>query len=218
MENVTKPRIHAVSIYHVKFGCRWFIQEHNYWIFFYPGLNSKICTSKRFTALEQCTRFFIVNHILYQIYCIYLSIKVNPLHKVPCQQTIKYFLHIFFKNIKILNCQYHIWIQHKKCIQMSPNKPSIDPVVLEIALMILRKFQFFDTATLSSPACIAFKCNTRSPWNNHNVPSVDLEATVMLDDFNFKWVLFFPLGTQRYYGCTWPRGFQRLSNVSLLAF
>ena len=41
-------------------------------------------------------------------------------------------------HISIFNC--YIWICNEKYIQMSTNKPSISPVVVEIAPRILRKY------------------------------------------------------------------------------
>ena len=38
----------------------------------------------------------------------------------------------FFNNFQNGNFHYHIWIHHKKCIQMSTNKPSIGAVVLDL--------------------------------------------------------------------------------------
>ena len=51
-------------------------------------------------------------------------------------------LHFYFKFSKFkFHC--HIWIKYEDCIQMSTNKPSIGPVVLEIALWILRNLTNF---------------------------------------------------------------------------
>ena len=46
----------------------------------------------------------------------------------------KFQMHIF-------NC--HIWILHEKCIQMSINKPSIGPVVLEVVFLIWENLSIF---------------------------------------------------------------------------
>ena len=50
---------------------------------------------------------------------------------------------LFSKNSQNSNFHSYIWIQHEKCIQMSTNKPSIGPVVLEIASVILSKYYQF---------------------------------------------------------------------------
>ena len=55
---------------------------------------------------------------------------------------------------KVINSNFHchFWIQHGKCIQMSTNKPSIGPVVLELASWILRR------------KCWNFKFSAQKKW------------------------------------------------------
>ena len=46
----------------------------------------------------------------------------------------------------------HIWMQRVKCIQMSTNKPSFGPMVLEIARLDfdqIIKFELFTTCTVT---------------------------------------------------------------------
>ena len=64
-------------------------------------------------------------------------------------------LTFFSKKIQNWKFQCHIWNQHRKCIQMSTNKPSIGPVVLEKNRVMFRKcFKFFNfCAQKLLPAC-----------------------------------------------------------------
>ena len=57
------------------------------------------------------------------------------------------------------NSKFHCHIQHKKCIQMSTNKPSIGAMILEIPLELWEnsfKLQLFLTQILK-PSCKALK-------------------------------------------------------------
>ena len=56
----------------------------------------------------------------------------------------------FFGSYKMFHC--HIWMQRVKCIQMSTNKPSFGPMVLEIARLDfdqIIKFELFTTCTVT---------------------------------------------------------------------
>ena len=75
---------------------------------------------------------------------VYFSKYINPLHaNLDYRGCVKYFSELKKKwNLIFIT----IDIQHEKCIQMSTNKPSIGPVILEIALEFwgrFVKYQFF---------------------------------------------------------------------------
>ena len=50
---------------------------------------------------------------------------------------------MFAKNVNIYKFHYHIWNRHKKCIQISTNKPGIALVICEISL-----FKFYKKQTI----------------------------------------------------------------------
>ena len=68
-------------------------------------------------------------------FCFYALILSDQIWQVmlpnPVSAEAKIFIFQNFLEIEI-TVYHHIWIQHKKCIQMSTNKPSIGILVLEI--------------------------------------------------------------------------------------
>ena len=63
-------------------------------------------------------------------YMLFSTLMFNLLHEnVSCRRN--WNCQTFFKNFKKFKFSFPYCIQHKKCIQMSTNKPSIGPVILE---------------------------------------------------------------------------------------